>query len=146
MRYIVTICHAHPPQFTHGMGINLEGLNGEPTYYEALQIIEEAEEPTEVLEVAFTLGNVDGPEMLPDRLSHLADEVRKYRALGNRSLSVGDVVILTPVSTVASERPSAWICASLGWEQLERIPEVVPTPTDSARSAAHLAQIGATPQ
>lgn len=137
MRYIVTISHAHPPQFLYGIVSDIKGPTDEqPTYYEALQLIATGEHE-QVLEDMFILGNVDEPEMLPDRLSHLAQEVRQYRRMGNRSLSVGDIVILTPVDS--SEHASSWMCAPIGWKRMDHIPEVVPTSFDDSSSAARRA-------
>lgn len=43
-------------------------------------------------------------------------EVARYRAAGNRSLSVGDVVVL-----VTPEGPEAHACASCGWDLVPRL-------------------------
>lgn len=118
--YLVTVAHAVPPNFTYGMGFPLS--LGDPTYYEAMQF-DTDEDPERILDVVFTVCNVDGPEHLPNHLRNYAAHVRKYRTIGNRSLSVGDIVVLTPLVG----RGKAWICAPVGWEHTE-IPEIVPTP------------------
>lgn len=128
--YLVTIAHAVPPDFTYGMGHPLS--LGEPTYYEALQFDTEDGTPEDVLEIVWTVCNVDTAEQLPGWLANYAAHVRKYRHLGNRSLSVGDVVVLTPLVGGGQ----AWICAPVGWERIN-MPEIVPTPKDAfGKSAA----------
>lgn len=128
--YLVTVAHAVPPDFTYGMGFPLS--LGEPTYYEALQFDTDEGDPMEMLGIVWTVCNVDTAEQLPGWLANYRAHVRKYRHLGNRSLSVGDVVVLTPLAG----RGHAWICAPTCWDGIE-IPEIVPTPKDSfGRSAA----------
>lgn len=129
--YHVTIAHAVPPNFTYGMGHPLS--LGEPTYYEAMSLSTSLfEEPEHLLEVVWAIGNVDSPEQLPEAMSAYAADAGRYRELGNRSLSVGDVVVLANASG-----STAWICAPVGWEHIE-VPEVVLTPRTipAPRSAA----------
>ena len=127
---LVTIAHAVPPQFHHGMmELDLDA----PAYYEAFRYWSTASYER-VLDDAFRICNVDDPSMLGPELRDYADEVRDYRKLGNRSLSVGDVVILT-----GSDATSAWRCLSLGWEHLEEVPDVHLTEDEAVNSAARVA-------
>lgn len=130
--YLVTVAHAVPPNFTYGMGFPLS--LGDPTYYEALSWNTSLlDNPKDLLEVVWTIGNADGPDDLPASMRFWQPHTRRYRELGNRSLSVGDVVVLTNASG-----SQAWICAPVGWERIE-MPEIVPTPRRSAQSAARQA-------
>ena len=134
IEYTPTITHAVPPQFLYGIADLGEA---QPTYYEAYTPNPlAAKEPKELLEMLWVVCNVDAPEDLPGHLAGLAEDTRQYRALGNRSLSVGDVVILTPVQ---GGHASAWICAPVGWERMARVPEPVPTPSGATWSAARSA-------
>lgn len=133
-RQLATICHAVPPRFGLGAA-RADEADDPPTYYEALAVRMAAGEPAEVLERVFRLANADGPGELPPDLAGHAADVARYRELGNRSLSVGDVVVLTP----DEGRSRAWVCAPLGWHPLDAVPEPVPTPPGATRSAARAA-------
>lgn len=127
--YDVTVAHAVPPNFTYGLGLPLS--LGEPTYYEAMRFATGLlDEPKHLLEVAWTIGNVDDPDQLPDHLAIYTADAHRYRELGNRSLSVGDIVVLTNASG-----SQAWICAPVGWHAIEP-PEVIPTSPRAELSAA----------
>lgn len=130
--YLVTVAHAVPPNFTYGMGFPLS--LGEPTYYEAMQFDTDDGPPEDVLDIVFRICNVDTAEQLPGWLANYRAHAEMYRHLGNRSLSVGDVVVLTPLVGGGQ----AWICAPAGWERIE-MPEIVFAPRGSPQSAARQA-------
>ncbi|WP_329431344.1 hypothetical protein OG339_48085 (plasmid) [Streptosporangium sp. NBC_01495] len=60
---------------------------------------EQARDPEEVLEEAFEICNVGNDE-----------RAQAYRALGNRSLSVGDVIVIGEV---------AHVCTATGWDLVQ---------------------------
>lgn len=91
-----------------------------------LEVSDEAR-PHAVLELVWMLGNIDGPEQVPGLVGdldaylhgHYARQVDQYRRLRNRSISMGDVVILRH----PPEEPlGAFHAVSLGWEPLEGEP------------------------
>lgn len=89
-------------------------------YYEAIHSDEEwGADDFVILRECFEQFNIDEPA---------TDIGREYRQLGNRSLSVGDVVVI---------RGRAYLCAPVGWTPLEEIPRYTKTPHEATRSASH---------
>lgn len=118
--YLALVAHAGP---------------GANQYHEATHMRVRAPFEDEALDLVFTLCNVGaGPGQ-----ERYESAVNEYRQLGNRSLSVGDVIVLSAPGII----PVAYKVASLGFTKLDEVPKIKRTPIGSARSAAHLAMTGA---
>jgi hypothetical protein len=96
--------------------------------------------PQFIAEILWTLCNVDGPEDLHGDWQVYAPQVAEYRRRRNRSLSMGDVVLLEKAWEDQAEPLGALHAVSVGWEMLEGFPPYFSdrdTPDVSASYAAH---------
>lgn len=152
MHYTVTIAHAVPMDFLAGF-VGRQGEDPPTTYYEAITLTTDATTPHGAAENAWIIGNVDGPEMLPDHLQHHADDVATYRQLRNRSVSVGDLAIIE-----GEHSRTVLQCAPIGWKErsdvvwtfheesetvihaIRNTLKIVPTKQGATTSAAHEAR------
>lgn len=79
-----------------------------------------ADGPEQAAQVAFEVGNVD-----PDGAHPLyANQVREYRTRMNRSLSVGDVLVVEEADQIGMVR-AVLACEPTGWKALPNIPDYV---------------------
>lgn len=88
-----------------------------------------ADTPELACDLVWLLTNVDDHEHLRQAHPHLAeycDTVKEYRVAGNRSLSMGDVLVITGLvgPSQIQVNHGAWTPAIVGWKQLTRIPEI----------------------
>lgn len=81
-----------------------------------------ADSVNEAAKLVWTLGNVDGPDDLPVHLSLYGRQVREYRDRMNRSLSVGDVLLMEDLDTEDRQVLGVMACEQVGWRGLEYVP------------------------
>lgn len=117
---------------------------------EADQLHLVAENDEAALNLAYHLCNIDGPHMLTASQRNYAPAVQRYRDRGNRSLSVADVVTLTPLEVDNSSTPvaitarsRAWAVATIGFEPLDGTPTFAPDDPAATTSASYLAHTAA---
>ena len=116
--YNVTICLSLDPRRTIFPGFKdfkeaaSDGLYGDGGFL--LQELP-AESHTEAANIAFAVCNSYPEEMHIDAHEY-GEAVRQYRKEGNRSLSVGDALLIKQVGQ-ASPDDGRYGCASLGWER-----------------------------
>lgn len=109
--------------------------------YHAHNFEVEADNADMAAQLVWTLGNQESPEALRvgnPSLSRYAEQVAAYRARMNRSLSVGDVILI-----YEGERPvAAKAVAMLGFDDLIAEPTFVGiTSNDGEQSAAYEAHL-----
>lgn len=84
----------------------------------------------EALRTVWALFNADDrshlAEIAPAVDAMYGEHLDEYRRNMNRSLSVGDVVILGEILEGGAEAESAWACRSDGWTELIQIPTYTP--------------------
>jgi hypothetical protein len=116
--YNVTVCLSHDPRRTILPGFRAfaqaarDGLYGDGGF--TLQELP-AESHTEAANVAFAVCNSYPEEMHCDP-SEYGEAVRIYREEGNRSLSVGDALLIEQVGEPSPD-DGRYGCASMGWER-----------------------------
>lgn len=136
MRYLAVVTHNHGPEamWTYRPGAPLA---------EATRLHLDADTPHAACEQAWVICNVDEPGQLPDALRHHAADVAGYRSRSNRSLSMGDVVILTPAPDGADKtgEMTAWAAADMGFAQIEHVPDYTADDPTTADSAAYRAMM-----
>jgi len=81
-----------------------------------------ADNVNEAAKLVWILGNVDGPDDLSTHLSLYGPQVWEYRKRMNRSLSVGDVLVLEDLDR-DDQIVGVMACESVGWKGLEYVPE-----------------------
>jgi len=83
-----------------------------------------ADNVNEAAKLMWLLCNVDGPDDLPAHLSLYAAQVEHYRQRMNRSLSVGDVLVMERLEPEQQfEIAGVMACEVVGWKGLEYVPE-----------------------
>lgn len=104
----------------------LGGYEDGDTLNEAVTIQMEADSPQAACETAFAVCNSYPEEMHCGVEWALA--VALYRAGHHRSLSVGDVCIVTEAfddPTILHRNTESWVCESLGFERIPNVPEAL---------------------
>ena len=94
-----------------------------------------ADSVDEAGKLLWTLGNVDGPDDLPEHLSSYGNQVWAYRQRMNRSVSVGDVVMV--YSHDDSRMIAVLVCEPVGWRKIAWVPEYEHGSNDDVTSKSY---------
>lgn len=80
-----------------------------------------ADNVNEAAKLTWMLANIDSADDLPAHLSSYGPQVFKYRERMNRSLSVGDVLVMEDLDN-HYETVGVMACEMVGWKGLEYMP------------------------
>lgn len=74
-------------------------------------------------DVVYTLANVDNEDMLPANLRLYGPQVKHYRERMNRSMTVGDILVMEALSEDTARIAAVLGCQPTGWTKLDIQPE-----------------------
>lgn len=142
MRYLAVVTHNHGPEA-------LWTYRGGAPLAEATRFHVVADTPHVACEWTWLVCNVDTPSELPDHLTGHATDTARYRRRRNRSLSMGDVVILTPdpasngdaEGSAPTGEMTAWAAIDVGFTQLAHVPDYAVDDPDAETSTAYQAML-----
>lgn len=117
MKIKVTVLHNAGP----GMFF---GFNPETAHlHHAHDLLIEADSIDQAANLAFELTNLDVEDLNDYKALIYGNQVREYRERMNRSLSVGDVLVMRDLDHDDEPVLGVMACESLGWKGLEFVPE-----------------------